>query len=180
MTGDWNSQVKSPIGAHHMSAVLTNFGRFLGRLVGVFFRGSVAGLVFSVSRVVFFLKADHIALCTMSAERYHSACLTAWVHTPQSNGSYISEQLEGDAADGARTQADEQTATPYSKRPEEKKPKKQQKKRNQIPKYHTLFITFAYEQIQHHCLIEVKLCYSSLHNFRLPLNNVPTHLQHGC
>lgn len=40
---------------------------------------------------------------------------------PQSNGSYITEQLEGDTVDGARTQAEEQTASPYSKCPEEKK-----------------------------------------------------------
>lgn len=91
---------------------------------------------FFVSRGFFFWKADHIALSTMTAARYHSACLTAWVHPPQSNGSYITEQLEGDTVDGARTQAEEQTASPYSKCPEEKKTKIKTKNPNPktIPK----------------------------------------------
>lgn len=141
----------TPSHCMYMSAVLTNFCGVLGRVVEVFclvwllgiFQGFCGTFGFFLFPGFFFWKADHIALSTMTAARYHSACLTAWVHPPQSNGSYITEQLEGDTVDGARTQAEEQTASPYSKCPEEKKTKIKTKNPNPktIPKKPTPYLS---------------------------------------
>lgn len=112
-----------------MSAVLTNFGGFLGRVVGVFFRGSMAGLFFLVSRVFLFLESRSHCPMHHVSNKISLSMSHSMRSPPQSHGSYISEQLEGDTADEARTQAEDQTASPYSKPQQEKtnnnkKPKK--------------------------------------------------------
>lgn len=176
MTADWNSQAKFSTAAHdpwhHHTActcllswlILVGFwGGLLGFFVWlgcwVFFSGILWHIwVFFCFQVCFFFLESrshcpkHHDSSKISLSMSHSMG-----SPPQSNGSYIREQLEGDTADGARTQAEEQTASPYSKCPKEKKNPTKQNPKIQTPKQPqktpTLLITFTYEQIQHHCLL---------------------------
>lgn len=91
---------------------------------------------FFVSRVFFFLESRSHCPKHHDSGKISLSVSHSMGSPPQSNGSYITEQLEGDTVDGARTQAEEQTASPYSKCPEEKKTKIKTKNPNPktIPK----------------------------------------------
>lgn len=71
--------------------------------------------------------------------RYHSATHTAWVHPhpPVQRLLHKLAQLEGDAIDGARTLAEEQTASPYFQGPEKKKEKEKKTPKTTQPPQNT-------------------------------------------
>lgn len=145
----------TPSHCMYMSAVLTNFCGVLGRVVEVFYLVWLLGIFqqfcgtfgFFLFPGFFFLESRSHCPKHHDSSKISLSMSHSMGSPPQSNGSYITEQLEGDTVDGARTQAEEQTASPYSKCPEEKKKQNKNQKskpQNNPKKTHTLFITFAY------------------------------------
>lgn len=142
----------TPSHCMYMSAVLTNFCGVLGRVVEVFCLVWLLGIFqrfcgtfgfFFVSRVFFFLESRSHCPKHHDSSKISLSMSHSMGSPPQSNGSYITEQLEGDTVDGARTQAEEQTASPYSKCPEEKKNqnKNQKSKPQNNPKKPTPYLS---------------------------------------